>query len=91
MQANTYTIYSNSNFKPNVSHDEIKKLISELESFQSAKAVETYITNKIGFYGINSIYLSNNCKLEVKNSLDFYKVVVSFTDEKLVFSYKKSN
>ena len=30
MQANTYTIYSNSNFKPNVSHDEIKKLISQL-------------------------------------------------------------
>ena len=90
MQNNLYTIYSNFNAKSNVDNSEISKLIRVLENFQSAKEAEAYITEKIGFYGINSIYLSSTCKLEIKDSQSFYKVIVSFPDEKLVFSYRKS-
>lgn len=89
MQTNLFTIYSNSSVRSKVDNEDINDLIMVLDSFKSAKEARAYITSRIGFQGINSIYFSSNRKLEVKETSKFYKVEVSLPDEKLVFSYKK--
>ena len=89
MQVNTYSVYSHSNIKQENDSLKINKLVEELESFKTADEVKSYLENAIGFFCFNSFYFTENCKLDIKDSQDFYKVKLSFADEVLVFSYRK--
>lgn len=89
MQTSSFTVYSSSNYRPKTDSQKIRGLIRELESFKSARDAKAYIDAGIGVSGINSVYLSAGCKLDISETISFYKVTVSFNDEKLVFSYKK--
>ena len=89
MQTSSFTVYSNSNYRQKTDMQKIRGFIRELESFKSARDAKAYIDAGIGVAGINSVYLSAGCKLDINETISFYKVTVSFNDEKLVFSYKK--